>query len=240
MKKYIFLLLIITFGLFGQNNTKIIPTKKISLSESFNKEYNPIDEEKQKFKKFKKEIKYNNTADYLEQIRTYSKDSLKTLAIKLLSVKELNEKKLLQKDISLNSEYYIRLLDELKSSEINNLEYFFLERELNTYNLINIKKKQTLSIIVNFIFGIIIVILIYNIYSIKSKKRLTIIEELSNQETKIKKHIIDGKSNKEIAEELFISLNTVKTHITNIYTKLNVSNRKELISKFQNSTSTST
>ena len=125
------------------------------------------------------------------------------------------------------------MLDELKSSEINNLEYFFLERELNTYNLINIKKKQTLSIIVNFIFAIIIVILIYNIYSIKSKKRLTIIEELSNQETKIKKHIIDGKSNKEIAEELFISLHTVKTHITNIYNKLNVSNRKELISKFQ-------
>lgn len=233
MKKYIFLLLIITFNLFGQNNAKIIPTKKISLSESYNKEYNFIDEEKQKFKKFKKQIKYSNTEDYLEKIRTYSKDSLKTLVIKLLSVKELNEKKLLQKDISLNSEYYIRLLDELKSSEINNLEYFFLERELNTYNLINIKKKQTLSIIVNFIFGIIIVILIYNIYSIKSKKRLTIIEELSNQETKIKKHIIDGKSNKEIAEELFISLNTVKTHITNIYNKLNVSNRKELISKFQ-------
>jgi DNA-binding CsgD family transcriptional regulator len=233
MKKYIFLLLIITFNLFGQNNAKIIPTKKISLSESYNKEYNFIDEEKQKFKKFKKQIKYSNTEDYLEKIRTYSKDSLKTLAIKLLSVKELNEKKLLQEDISLNSEYYIRLLDELKSSEINNLEYFFLERELNTYNLINIKKKQTLSIIVNFIFGIIIVILIYNIYSIKSKKRLTIIEELSNQETKIKKHIIDGKSNKEIAEELFISLNTVKTHITNIYNKLNVSNRKELISKFQ-------
>ena len=233
MKKYIFLLLIITFNLFGQNNAKIIPTKKISLSESYNKEYNFIDEEKQKFKKFKKQIKCSNTEDYLEKIRTYSKDSLKTLAIKLLSVKELNEKKLLQEDISLNSEYYIRLLDELKSSEINNLEYFFLERELNTYNLINIKKKQTLSIIVNFIFGIIIVILIYNIYSIKSKKRLTIIEELSNQETKIKKHIIDGKSNKEIAEELFISLNTVKTHITNIYNKLNVSNRKELISKFQ-------
>ncbi|CAM3012510.1 response regulator transcription factor [Flavobacterium frigoris] len=233
MKIYIFLLLILTFTLFGQNNTKIIPTKKVSLSESYDKEYKSIGVEKQKFKKFKKQLKYSNTEDYLQKIRIYSKDSLKTLAIKLLSLKELNEKKLLQKDISLNSEYYIRLLDELKSSEINNLEYFFLERELNTYNLVNAKKKQTLSLIVNFIFGIIILVLIYNIYSIKSKKRLTIIEELSNQEMKIKKHIIAGKSNKEIAEELFISLNTVKTHITNIYNKLNVSNRKELISRFQ-------
>lgn len=233
MKKYIFLLLIITFNVFGQNNTKIIPTKKLSLSEIYNSDHNSIDEEKQNFTKFKKRIKYIDTEDYLEKIRTYSKDSLKTLAIKLLSVKELNEKKLLQKDISLNSEYYIRLLDDLKSSEINNREYFFLERELNTYNLINLKNKQTLSIIVNFIFGIIILVLIYTIYSLKVKNKLIITEELSNQETKIKKHIIDGKSNKEIADELFISLNTVKTHITNIYNKLNVSNRKELISKFQ-------
>lgn len=233
MKKYIFLLLILTYTLFGQNNTKIIPTKKVSLSENYDKEHKSIDVEKQKFKTFKKHLKYNTTEDYLHKIRIYSKDSLKTLAIKLLSIKELNEKKLLQKDISLNSEYYIRLLDELKSSEINNLEYFFLEKELITYNLINVKKKQTISIVVNFIFGIVILILIYTIYSIKSKKRLTIIEELSNQEMKIKKHIIEGKSNKEIAEELFISLNTVKTHITNIYNKLNISTRKELISKFQ-------
>lgn len=233
MKNYIFLLFIITVKLFGQNNTQIIPTKKLSPSEIYTKEYNFIDEEEQKFEKFKRQIKSVTTEDYLEKIRTYSKDSLKTLAIKLLSLKELNEKKLLQKDISLNSEYYIRLLEELKSSEINNQEYFFLEKELNSYYLINLEKKQTFSIILNIIFGIIIAILIYTIYSLKSQKRLNIIEELSNQEIKIKEHILNGKSNKEIAEELFISLNTVKTHITNIYSKLNVSNRKELINKFQ-------
>lgn len=104
---------------------------------------------------------------------------------------------------------------------------------MNSYYLIHLEKKQTLSIILNIIFGIIIAILIYTIYSLKSQKRLNIIEELSNQEIKVKEHILNGKSNKEIAEELFISLNTVKTHITNIYSKLNVSNRKELINKFQ-------
>ncbi len=233
MKKYIFLLLIITCKLFGQNSTKTIPTKKPSAHEIYKKECILIDEEKQKFKKFKKQLKFIITDDYLEKIRAYSKDSLKTLAIKLLSIKELNEKKLLQKDISLNSGYYIRLLEELKSSEINNLEYFFLERELNSYYLITLKKEQTVSISVNIIFGLIILVLSYIIYKIKSQKTITIIEELSNQEIKVKKHIIDGKSNKEIAEELFISLNTVKTHITNIYNKLNVSNRKELINKFQ-------
>jgi DNA-binding CsgD family transcriptional regulator len=233
MKIYIFLLLIITVKLFGQDNIKTIPTKKLSTSEIYSNEYNLIDEEKQKFKIFKSKIKSSSTEVYLEKIRVYSKDSLKTLAIKLLSVKELNEKRLLQKDISLNSEYYIRLLDELKSSEINKIEYLFLEKELNNYYLIELKKKQNISITVNVIFGIIILILIYIIYTIKSKKRLTILDELSNQEIKIKEYILSGKSNKEIAEELFISLNTVKTHITNIYYKLNVSNRKELINKFQ-------
>ena len=233
IEKYILLLLIITIKQFGQNNTTFIPSKKLSPKEILTKEYNFVDKEKLKFEKFKRQIKSYTTKDYLEKIRTYSKDSLKTLAIKLLSVKELNQKKLLQKDISLNSEYYISLLDELKSSEINNLEYLFLERELSSYYIVNLKKKQTLSIILNIVFGIIILILIYIIYSIKSQKKMSTIEELSNQEIKIKKYIIEGMSNKEIAEELFISLNTVKTHITNIYSKLNVSNRKELIGKFQ-------
>jgi DNA-binding NarL/FixJ family response regulator len=52
--------------------------------------------------------------------------------------------------------------------------------------------------------------------------------------------IIEGKSNKEIAKELFISLSTVKTHITNIYKKLNLSNRSDLIYKFKNRPRTST
>lgn len=233
MKKYIFLFLIISFNLVGQNTSISIAIPKQAPSEIATKEHNLIAKEKQSFKDFKKQIKSVTTEDYLEKIRTYSKDSLKTLAIKLLSVKELNEKKLLQKDISLNSEYYIRLLEELKSSEINNLEYFFLERELNSYYLIHLEKKQTVSTILNILFGIVIMVLVYIIYSIKSQKKMSSVEELSNQEIKVKEHIIDGKSNKEIAEALFISLNTVKTHITNIYSKLNVSNRKELIHKFQ-------
>ncbi|MDM1071348.1 response regulator transcription factor [Empedobacter brevis] len=57
---------------------------------------------------------------------------------------------------------------------------------------------------------------------------------LTNQEEKIAKLILEHKSNKEIADELFISLSTVKTHIRNLYAKLNVSNRQELADKFKN------
>ena len=56
---------------------------------------------------------------------------------------------------------------------------------------------------------------------------------LSNQEEAIKELILAQKSNKEIAAELFISVSTVKTHITSIYQKLQVMNRGELILKFK-------
>ncbi|WP_194852229.1 LuxR C-terminal-related transcriptional regulator [Nonlabens antarcticus] len=50
---------------------------------------------------------------------------------------------------------------------------------------------------------------------------------LTNRENEILDLIADGKSNKQIADELFISINTVKYHVKKIYEKLEVSNRKE-------------
>lgn len=50
-------------------------------------------------------------------------------------------------------------------------------------------------------------------------------EELTPQERKILHLIVAGHSNKEIAFELNISENTVKTHIKNIFGKLDVSDR---------------
>jgi len=50
---------------------------------------------------------------------------------------------------------------------------------------------------------------------------------LSEREIEILQLVSQGKSNKEIAAELFISVNTVKVHIANIFTKINVSSRTE-------------
>ena len=195
------------------------------------KNTNSIDNEWQKFNKFREDLNINQPKNYLKQIRQYSEDSLKTLAIKLLSVKELHEKNLLQEDILVNMSYYLRFLEELKSSEINNLEYFFLENELALQSLKKAEQKYKLSKVIILILVLIIALTIL-FYLFKIKRTNNNIEELSKQEINIKKHIIEGKSNKEIAKELFISLSTVKTHITNIYNKLNVSNRNELITKF--------
>lgn len=53
-------------------------------------------------------------------------------------------------------------------------------------------------------------------------------ESLTAQEQKIVTAILEDKSNKEIAAEMHVSLSTVKTHINNIYKKLNISSRQEL------------
>ncbi len=57
-------------------------------------------------------------------------------------------------------------------------------------------------------------------------------QTFTSKEKQILKLLVDGKTNKEIAQELFIEISTVKTHINNIYRRLNVSNRKEAISAY--------
>lgn len=49
--------------------------------------------------------------------------------------------------------------------------------------------------------------------------------DLSPAELKILQHVVDGKTNKQIAGDVFLSPWTVKTHIKNIYKKMHVNSR---------------
>ncbi|MEQ8469668.1 MAG: LuxR C-terminal-related transcriptional regulator [Marinoscillum sp.] len=54
-------------------------------------------------------------------------------------------------------------------------------------------------------------------------------ETLSDREFEILNLALSNKNNGQIADEVHVSINTVKYHLKNIYTKLGVSNRKEAL-----------
>ena len=60
-------------------------------------------------------------------------------------------------------------------------------------------------------------------------KKVVPFDHLTLREREILKCIATGKSNREIADKLFISLNTVKTHIKNIYSKLYIKRRTQAL-----------
>ena len=57
--------------------------------------------------------------------------------------------------------------------------------------------------------------------------------DLSKREIEVLSNIANGLSNDEIATKMFISKNTIKTHIKNIYVKLDVKNRIQAIKKIR-------
>ncbi|MEM0518668.1 response regulator transcription factor [Aequorivita flava] len=56
--------------------------------------------------------------------------------------------------------------------------------------------------------------------TILSERELEVLEKLSN-----------GTNNSQIADELFVSVNTIKAHVKNIYKKLHVNSRAEAVKK---------
>jgi LuxR family maltose regulon positive regulatory protein len=58
-----------------------------------------------------------------------------------------------------------------------------------------------------------------------------LVEPLSERELEVLGFVADGLSNREIADKLFLSVGTVKTHIHNIYGKLGVNGRPQAIAR---------
>lgn len=59
------------------------------------------------------------------------------------------------------------------------------------------------------------------------EEELRLFEELTSREKEVLLLIAQGKSNQEIADECFITLKTVKTHVSNILSKLQVEDRTQ-------------
>ncbi len=209
-------------------------TLKITKSSGFLEDYtttNKADKEWQRFRNFKDRYKnLENSAAFLKANKSYVKDSLQILMVKLISIRQLKEKELLLTDVKKNTQYYLELLIELKSSELDAANYLFLENLLLRYTKEQTTANFNISLGVNILFFMLL--LMFGVLFMHFKRKNNNFEPvipLSKQELVVKQLIETGKSNKEIATELFVSLSTVKSHITNIYAKLHISNRSELM-----------
>lgn len=119
------------------------------------------------------------------------------------------------------SKYYLN--EALSLYKEYDMKVMFLERELKCFSLF----KDIDSSFKNFYRC-------QNNVSPKSKMSDELIENLTSRELEILEIIAKGKSNKEIAEKLFISVGTTKWHINNIYGKLSVKKRFEALEKAKN------
>ena len=58
-----------------------------------------------------------------------------------------------------------------------------------------------------------------------------LVEAISEREIEVLRLLANGRTYKEIAQEMFVSVNTVKSHLKSIYSKLGVNNRREAVSQ---------
>ncbi len=62
-----------------------------------------------------------------------------------------------------------------------------------------------------------------------NSQRLLLLNELTEREVEVLSLVCDGLSNQEISERLVVSVTTIKSHMSNLFSKLNVSDRTQLV-----------
>jgi LuxR family transcriptional regulator, maltose regulon positive regulatory protein len=56
-------------------------------------------------------------------------------------------------------------------------------------------------------------------------------EPLTDREEEVLGHLFSGRSNKAIARAMFVSVETVKTHLKHVYGKLDVTSRSDAVTR---------
>ena len=129
-------------------------------------------------------------------------------------------------------------------NKYDNLKIIIFEQKYSVNNINKLLNMDTVSLISNhikineIIFAINQVLVgqkyydpnIIDKYVLKKDNNIIINKwTLTEREEEIVNHICGGKTNKYIADKMYLSESTVKKHIGNILSKLKLENRKELI-----------
>lgn len=216
---------------------------------------NPADLEWHKLKRFihsfsndfpvrNKEAREQSSNDLSLKLKRFSNDSLSHPLVKLLAFNDIKSDGFnIENDYKENPEFYRELREELKEYYSGASYYLQFQDELSKTDYLVVQQKYEFHKRLNYILGLLVLVLIlFSVFLFQKRDKSqsgeiqngTEAVSLTSQEQKIARLIISEKSNKEIANELFISLSTVKTHIRNLYAKLNVNSRNELSKKIKN------
>lgn len=141
------------------------------------------------------------------------------------------------KDISKN-DYYTDLGKRLEEKYPNTIFTKLYQTEIATDQQMASQNKPSNSYWKWILGSLLALSILLNLYFVGKQKKQrknhkdNALGKLTVQEQKIVNEILKDKTNKEIASDLFISLSTVKTHINNLYKKLNVTSREEIKALF--------
>ena len=69
--------------------------------------------------------------------------------------------------------------------------------------------------------------------SVPDPPAIVVVEQLTEREREVLRHVSDMLNTAEVASEMYISVNTVKTHLKSIYRKLAASHRREAVRRAQ-------
>jgi len=234
------------------NNDTIIFQKNDKFWFSDYSNSNPIDKEWRDFREFGKQmhlelysltgstLQRQSSVQYLYELKSYanSKDIHPLVTLILLSDVDQN---ILKQDIAEDPNFYNYLKEmlvdyygeTLYASQFQDLLTDLSKKE-TLLELQNIKYLVYILIAICLLLLVVIAFLSFKLRQAKKDNQQLANVSLTSQEEKVAELIKNKKTNKEIASELFISLSTVKTHIRNLYAKLEVNSRQEFIAKFKN------
>ncbi len=184
-----------------------------------------------------------NTKKWFKTLQEYGKNSNDPLAeiyiYKFLTDKSSQFYDYYIEDLT-NNTHYDGLLHRLKNTYPNSSYLQQYKTELAADRFIKTKKNPSKPfnwlILISVLLGISLLLNVWFLFTKKKAKNKHIQkakEQLTKQEQKILDLLLQEKPNKAIAQELFVSLSTVKTHINNIYKKLDVQSRDEAKSLFK-------
>jgi len=69
--------------------------------------------------------------------------------------------------------------------------------------------------------------------SVPDQPAIVLVEPLTEREREVLRHVSEMLNTAEVASEMYISINTVKTHLKSIYRKLAATHRREAVRRAQ-------